>query len=86
MKVKTIRFLAYSAFITGTLLMILAATLPLRSDFIVPVMYLGGLIGVTGIIFCFVCFYCHPCPGCREFMIIRRSITVCCPCCNHTLQ
>ena len=86
MKIKTVRCIIYGAFITGALIMISAAVLPILSDHMTVFMFIGGTIGFSGMLFCLVSLRFNLCPGCREFMIIKESLQTCCPCCNKSLN
>jgi len=83
MKVKTIRYITYSAFIIGALIMILAIALPVLYNHIALFMYIGGIVGVLGLVFCIVFLRFESCPGCREFVIIQELSSASCPCCNR---
>jgi len=82
MKVKTIRNITYSAFIIGALIMILAAALPVLSNYITLLMYTGGIIGFFGMVLCVVSLRFQSCPGCRDFVIIEAFSSEYCPCCS----
>lgn len=82
MKIRTVHIITYGAFFIGALLMLLAVLLPAFSGHMVLLMYVGGAIGALGALFCLYFARLDSCPGCREFVIIKRSSSFCCPCCN----
>ena len=86
MKVKTINIITYGAFLFGAVIMLLAAVLPVFSGYMVILMYSGGAIGLSGLLFCLSFMRSRPCPGCRDFMIIKESSGIYCPCCKEQIS
>ena len=86
MKIKTIYIVTYGAFLIGALIMFLAAVLPVFSEYMVVLMYIGGAFGVIGLLFCLSFMHCKPCPGCRDFMVIKKSPNIYCPCCKEQIS
>jgi len=86
MKVKTINIITYGAFLFGAIIMFLAAVLPVFSEYMVILMYSGGAFGVIGLLFCLFFMRCRPCPGCRDFVVIKESSVIYCPCCKEQIS
>ena len=85
MKVKTINIITYGAFLLGAVTMFLAAVLPVFSGYMTILMYSGGAIGIFGLLFCLSFMHSRPCPGCRDFMVLKKSSVVYCPCCKEQI-
>jgi len=82
MRIRTVKFFTYGTFVIAAFIILLAMVLPIPSNFIVVVMYIGGAIGILGMIFCLRSLWYTLCPKCREFMIIKKEHPEFCPCCN----